>query len=48
MLKGPGSQNVDSLVAANYGCLRQMRIASIDLAAILFMLLRRARIRADQ
>ena len=47
MLKGPGSQNVDSLVAAN-GCLRQMRIASIDLAQFFFMLLRRARMRANE
>jgi hypothetical protein len=48
MLKGPGSQNVDSLVAANYGCLRQMRIASIDLAQFFFMLLGRARMRANE
>jgi hypothetical protein len=48
MLKGPASQNVDSLVAVNYGCLRQMRIASIDLAQFFFMLLRRARMRANE
>jgi hypothetical protein len=37
-----------ALVAANYGCLRQMRIASIDLAQFFFMLLGRARMRANE